>query len=252
MFNHAIVRTPCRAMLHGLTEANLGQPDYELALTQHRDYIAALEECGLEVTVLDPLDEYPDSCFVEDVALLTPHCAILTRPGAPSRRGEVDHIESTVRAHYSEVHRINYGHLEAGDVMMVGSHFYIGLSARTDHAGAEELIDVLQRFGMTGSVVTMSEMLHLKTGINYLENNHMLAYGEMLSHPDFSTYRLTPISAEESYAANCVWINGTVLVPAGFPQTLASVQALGYNTREVAVSEYQKLDGGLSCLSLRF
>ena len=252
MFNHAIVRTPCRAMLNGLTEANLGLPNYELALAQHRDYIQALEECGLEVTVLEALEEYPDSCFVEDVALLTPRCAILTRPGAPSRRGEVGHIERAVRDHYSAVHRINDGHLEAGDVMMVGSHFYIGLSERTDHAGAEELISILQQYGMTGSVVTMSDMLHLKTGINYLENNHMLAYGEMLSHPDFAVYRRTPICAEESYAANCVWINGTVLVPAGFPQTLASVQALGYNTREVDVSEYQKLDGGLSCLSLRF
>ncbi len=252
MFNHAIVRTPCRAMLLGLTEANLGIPDYKLALQQHLDYVAALEECGLSVTVLPPLEDYPDSCFVEDVALVTPHCAILTHPGAPSRRGEVDHIEQAVRAHYSAVHRIHHGHLEAGDVMMVGNHFYIGLSERTDHDGAEALIDILKRYSMTGSVVAMSEMLHLKTGINYLENSHMLAYGEMLEHPDFAVYHRTPICAAESYAANCVWVNGTVLVPAGFPQTLASVKALGYNTREVAVSEYQKLDGGLSCLSLRF
>ncbi|HSG62599.1 MAG TPA: arginine deiminase family protein [Pseudomonadales bacterium] len=253
MFNYAIVRTPSQAMLHGLTEANLGPPDYHLALAQHQGYIEALESCGLTVVTLPALEAFPDACFVEDVALLTPHCAILTHPGAPSRRGEVEHIEAAVRQHYHQIHRISpQGHLEAGDVMMVGSHFYIGLSARTDMAGAQELIAILEQYGMRGSVVTMSEMLHLKTGINYLENNRMLAFGEMLTHPAFAQFERIAIQAHESYAANCVWINGTVLVPAGFPETLATVQALGYHTREVAVSEFQKLDGGLSCLSLRF
>lgn len=253
MFTHAIVRTPCEAMLQGLTDANLGLPDYSLALSQHQGYVAALESCGLKVIHLPALEAFPDSCFVEDVALLTPHCAILTHPGAPSRRGEVDHIEAAVRQHYSDVHRLDpKGHLEAGDVMMVGSHFYIGLSARTDHNGAKALIAILERYGMTGSVVSMSDMLHLKTGINYLEHNRMLAFGEMLTHPAFESFERVAIRADESYAANCVWINDTVLVPSGFPHTLAAIQALGYKTREVAVSEFQKLDGGLSCLSLRF
>lgn len=253
MFQHAIVRTPCKALINGLTEANLGTPDYDLALEQHHGYIDALRRCGLEVTVLPALEEYPDSCFVEDVALLTPHCAILTNPGAPSRRGEVEHIKSAIEVHYRDIYRIGpEGHVEAGDIMMVGQHFYIGLSERTDLVGAEQLIGYLTRHGMSGSVVEMSEMLHLKTGINYLENHNMLAFGEMLSHPDFAEFKRTAISAEESYAANSVWVNGTVLVPAGFPKTLAAIEAMGYPCIEVAVSEYQKLDGGLSCLSLRF
>lgn len=253
MFTKAIVRTPSSSMINGLTEANLGAPDYALALQQHADYIAALKECGLEVTILPSLEAYPDACFVEDTALLTPHCAILTRPGAVSRRGEVDHIAAAVHEHYDNVYRLSdAGHLEAGDVMMVGRHFYIGLSERTDMVGAEELIAILEKHAMSGSVVNMSEMLHLKTGINYLENNQMLAFGEMLVHPDFAAFSRTAIAPEESYAANCVWINGTVLVPKGFPKTLDAVKSLGYRTREVDVSEYQKLDGGLSCLSLRF
>lgn len=253
MFTKAIVRTPSSSMINGLTEANLGAPDYTLALQQHADYIAALKECGLDVTTLPPLEDYPDACFVEDAALLTPHCAILTHPGAASRRGEVDHIAPAVSDHYQNVYRLSgAGHLEAGDVMMVGSHFYIGLSERTNVIGAKELIGILEKHGMSGSVVKMTEMLHLKTGINYLENHQMLAFGEMLDHPDFATFSRTAIAPDESYAANCVWVNGTVLVPKGFPKTLNAVQSLGYRTREVDVSEYQKLDGGLSCLSLRF
>ena len=253
MFKHAIVRKPCEAMLNGLTSADLGKPDYALALQQHQDYISALKECGLSVIELNALDDYPDSCFVEDVALLTQHCAILTNPGAPSRRGEVQHIAAAVKQFYPQPASIVApGHVEAGDIMMVGSHFYIGLSARTNAAGAEQLISILEQHGMTGSVVAMSELLHLKTGLSYLENNNLLTYGEFCQHSEFSKFQRIEIAAEESYAANSVWINGTVLVPKGFPKTLAAIQALGYTTREVAMSEFQKLDGGLSCLSLRF
>jgi len=253
MFTKAIVRKPCLAMLKGLTEANMGLPDYALACEQHQDYINALKECGLEVTELPALENYPDSCFVEDVALLTPKCAIVTHPGAASRRGETPHIEEAIKEFYPEVERIDLsGHVEAGDIMMVGNHFYIGLSERTDPQGASQLIDILVKHGLSGSMVEMSELLHLKTGLSYLENNNLLTFGEMNTHSDFSEFNRIEINKDEDYAANSVWINGTVLVPKGFPKALHEIQQLGYKTREVAMSEFQKLDGGLSCLSLRF
>lgn len=253
MFTRAIVRTPCKAMVAGLTQADMGLPDFNLACLQHQDYIAALQECGLEVTVLPSLEEYPDSCFVEDVALLTPQCAILTHPGASSRRGEVQHIQSAVSQFHLEIEHITQpGHVEAGDIMMVGSHFYIGLSERTNATGAEQLIVILNKYNLTGSMVEMSELLHLKTGLSYLENNNLLTFGEMHTHPDFAQFNRIEIEADESYAANSVWINGTVLVPKGFPKALKAIQQLGNQTREIAMSEFQKLDGGLSCLSLRF
>lgn len=253
MFTQAIVRTPCKAMLSGLTEADMGLPDFTLACIQHEDYIEALIECGLKVTILPSLEEYPDSCFVEDVALLTPHCAILTYPGAASRRGEVQHIQSSVQQFYPNLEQITLpGHVEAGDIMMVGTHFYIGLSDRTNSQGAEQLIAILKTHNLTGSMVKMSELLHLKTGLSYLENNNLLTFGEMNSHSDFTPFNRIEIDADESYAANSVWINGTVLVPKGFPKALKAIQQLGYKTREIAMSEFQKLDGGLSCLSLRF
>ena len=253
MFTRAIVRKPCQAMLKGLTEADMGLPDYDLACEQHQDYIKALKECGLQITELPAIEEYPDSCFVEDVALLTPKCAILTHPGAESRRGEVEHIEEAIKPFYANIERIDLaGHVEAGDIMMIADHFYIGLSARTDTQGASQLIEILKKNNLSGSMVEMSELLHLKTGLSYLENNNLLTFGEMHSHPDFIQFNRIEIDEDEDYAANSVWINGTVLVPKGFPKALHAIQQLGYKTREVAMSEFQKLDGGLSCLSLRF
>jgi dimethylargininase len=253
MFTRAIVRKPCQAMLNGLTEANMGSPDYNLACEQHQDYINALKECGLKVTELPALEEFPDSCFVEDVALLTPKCAILTHPGAESRRGETSHIGEAISEFYAEIERIDLsGHVEAGDIMMVSDHFYIGLSARTNANGAAQLIEILNKHNLSGSMVKMSELLHLKTGLSYLENNNLLTFGEMHTHSDFIEFNRIEIDNDEDYAANSVWINGTVLVPKGFPKALNAIQQLGYKTREVAMSEFQKLDGGLSCLSLRF
>ena len=253
MFSKAIVRTPCRAMLEGITEAEMGLPDYDLACEQHQGYIAALKECGLHVTVLPALESYPDSCFVEDVALITPHCAILTSPGASSRRGEEQHIIEAVEQFYPSLEQINLpSTVEAGDIMMVGSHFYIGLSARTNTQGAEQLIEILKKYNLSGSMVEMSELLHLKTGVSYLEDNNLLTFGELHTHPAFNQFKRIEIAKQESYAANSVWINGTILVPKGFPVALKAIQQLGYPTIELSMSEFQKLDGGLSCLSLRF
>ncbi len=253
MFTKAIVRIPCKAMVNGLSSASLGVPDYQKALLQHADYIEALKECGLKVTVLPADENFPDSTFVEDVALMTPHCAILTNPGAPSRTLETRTMLNTIREFYTEVETIDApGTVEAGDIMMVGDHYYIGLSARTNQAGAAQMIEILERYGLHGSVVELLEVLHLKTGLGYLENNNLLACGEFLNKPEFQQYKLLEVDPAEAYAANSVWINGTVLVPAGFPKTQALIAAAGYKVRPVDVSEFQKLDGGLSCLSLRF
>jgi dimethylargininase len=253
MFTRAIVRTPCSAMVNGLTTANLGPPDYDLALTQHAAYVAALEACGLKVTVLPPDEDHPDSTFVEDVALLTHSCAIITRPGAYKRRGETASMHKVIGGLFDDVETIAApGTLEAGDVMMVGEHFYIGLSGRTNTDGAKQLIGILERYGMSGSIVSLQDMLHLKTGLSYLENGYLLAAGEFLDEPAFNDFKRLPVAESEAYAANSLWLNGTVLVPAGYPRTRALVEKAGFFVLEVDVSEFRKLDGGLSCLSLRF
>ncbi|MCK4980293.1 MAG: N(G),N(G)-dimethylarginine dimethylaminohydrolase, partial [Candidatus Delongbacteria bacterium] len=168
-FKYAIVRKPAQSMVNGITEAQLGKPDYEKALQQHLDYIKALESCGLKVKILESDERFPDSCFIEDVAICTPHCAIITNPGAPSRNKEIIGMKDVLNKFYKNIKEIVFpGTLDGGDIMMVKDHYYIGLSDRTNIQGADQLISILEKYGMTGSVVEMKEMLHLKTGINYI------------------------------------------------------------------------------------
>ena len=256
MFQNVIVRRPCKALIDGITSnPQLGKPDYEKACKQHDSYIAALKECGVQVTVLEADERYPDSCFVEDPAVITRKCAIITNPGAPSRNGEKDEIIGAVRKFFSQ-DQIEYikapGTLEGGDVMMVGDHFYVGRSARTNEEGIRQFIAILEKHGLSGSEVTLEEVLHLKTGVNYLENGNMLVSGEFVNKPEFAKYNRVEIPEEEAYAANCIWVNGTVIVPEGYPVMEKAVRDLGYKVLLVDTSEYRKVDGGLSCLSLRF
>ena len=253
MFTKAIVRIPCKNLVEGLTTANLGKPVYKLALKQHREYFEALKECGLEVTVLDADEDYPDSTFVEDTALLTPNVAIITNPGADSRREEINEMSKVIESLFSNVEYIkDSGRLEAGDVMMVGNHFYIGLSERTNQEGADQLISILERYSHTGSKVALDNILHLKSGVSYLENNNLLITIAFTGRFEFNKFNQIVIDDDESYSANSLWINDKVLVPKGFPNTKLHIEKLGYSTIEVDVSEFRKLDGGLSCLSLRF
>jgi len=254
MFTKAIVRTPGKSLVNGLSDSkHLGTPDYSKAIIQHQQYIEALKSCGLKITVLDPCEEYPDSTFVEDVALITPKCTIMTRPGAESRRGEVTKMTKTLESQFKNLEFIESpGTIEAGDIMMVGDHYYVGLSERTNLEGAEQLIAILVKYGLTGSTVSLKEVLHLKTGLSYLENNRLVVCGEFKNDPVFSGFEKIEIPESESYAANCIWVNDNVIIPSGYPITKQKVSATGYNVLEVDVSEFKKLDGGLSCLSLRY
>ena len=205
------------------------------------------------MSILEADVAYPDSVFIEDTALLTSRCAVITRPGAESRRGEIAAVEAAVSAYYERLERIAPPDcLDAGDVMMVGDHYYIGLSKRTTERGAGQLIGILQKYGLKGSTVTLDSVLHLKTGVVYLANGYMVAAGEFISKAEFSSFRVIAVDDDEQYAANCVWINGKVLVASGYPKLKTKLQAAGYETLALDMSEFRKLDGGLSCLSLRF
>ena len=253
MFNKAIVRKPCKNFVNGLTGANLGKPDYQPALKQHQKYIKALRECGLEVVVLEGDENYPDSTFVEDTALLIPYCAIITNPGASSRRGEINEMSNILKNHFSNIEYIMApGTLEAGDIMKVEKHFYIGISERTNRNGANQLINILGEYGFTGSTLSVGNALHLKSGVSYLEKNNLLSVDNFIDKAEFQKFNLIPVDDGESYAANSLWINDKVLIPGGFPKTKEKIKNAGYTIIEIDVSEFRKLDGGLSCLSLRF
>ena len=253
MFSKAIVRKPGKNLINGLTNASLGIPDYHRAIEQHELYISALQTCGLKVIELAADEDFPDSTFVEDTALLTPKCAIITNPGAKSRRGEIIKMKEVIKEFYSDIHEIKSpGTVEAGDIMMVGDHYYIGLSQRTNQAGANQVINILNKYGMSGSMIKLEKVLHLKTCLAYLENNNLVACGEFLSNLEFQKFNLLEIPEKESYAANCIWINDKVLIPKGYPVSKQKILDEGYQIIEIDVSEFRKLDGGLSCLSLRF
>ena len=252
-FTRAIVRTPASSMVDGLTSANLGKPNFEIALSQHKAYTNALKECGLEVIVLPPDDQYPDSTFVEDTALLTPHCAIIMNPGAPSRRGEIKSIEATLGNYFSKLERVQPpGTADAGDIMMVGTHFFIGLSERTNLEGARQIIQIIEKHEMTGITIPVGDSLHLKSGVGYIENNTLVATGGFIERSEFSNFTIVKVDEDESYAANCLWINNTVLTAAGFSKTKELIAHKGYRIVILDMSEFRKIDGGLSCLSLRF
>jgi dimethylargininase len=252
-FNNAIVRRPCRSIINGLTSVSLGKPDHKKALEQHAEYVEALKNTGLSIMVLEEDDLHPDSTFIEDIALCTPACAVITNPGAESRRNEIKGIREVLQKFYGNIEEIvSPGTLEAGDVMMTGSHFFIGISGRTNNEGANQLKKILEKYALTGSTISLDKMLHLKSGASYLENNNMLVCGELKACKDLERFNRIIVDQEESYSANSLWINNTVLVPAGFPETRKKIENAGYRTIILDVSEFQKVDGGLSCLSLRF
>ena len=256
MFKHAIVRRPGDNFADGLTTAELGKPNVPLALSQHEAYCHALESCGVELTQLPVDREHPDSTFVEDTAVLAGQSAVLTRPGAASRLGEVTGIRETIARFYSAIHEVAApGTLDGGDVCEAGSHFFIGISHRTNEVGAQQLSRWLAAEGYTASMVDIRDVrsiLHLKSGIAYLDKNDLVVMEELAGREEFSGYNLIRVSAEESYACNCVLVNDRVLVPAGFPRLQENLARRGYQPLPLQMSEFRKMDGGLSCLSLRF
>lgn len=256
MFKNAIVRIPGSNFAEGLTSVDLGTPSYDRILQQHSLYCDALRECGLTIMTLDADLNYPDSTFVEDTAVLTPRSAILTRPGARSREGEVVAMRQTISRFFPATAEIAApGTLDGGDICEAENHFFLGLSHRTNEEGCRQLAAHLAGQGYTSSVVDVREMtsiLHLKSGISYIGNNTLVVMEEMAANDLFRNYELVRVSAEESYAANCIRVNERVFVAAGYPNLTAELVDRGFNPLVLDVSEFQKMDGGLSCLSLRF
>lgn len=249
----SIVRRPGRSIVSGLSASSYESPVYEKALEQHDHYVKALKKCGLDVVILDASEEYPDSVFVEDVAVLTPECAIVTAPGVKSRAGEIQGIRPTLEQFFSRIERITSpGKLEGGDVMQIGTHYYIGLSGRTNGEGARQLITILEKYGMTGSTIPVHKFLHLKTGATWAGHNTLVTNSEFTMYPDLQDFNIIQTAADEGGAANCICIRDKIIMPAGYPKTKNMLCDTGFEVIEVNISEFAKIDGGLTCLSLRF
>jgi len=255
-FTRAIVRPPAATFAAGLTTSGLGPPDLALALEQHEAYCQTLERLRLALVRLAPDAEFPDSTFVEDAAIVTTRGAMVTRPGAPSRAGEVAAVGTALGRWFPELEAITApGTVDGGDVCEAGPHFFIRLSARTNGEGAAQLADWLEQRGFGSSVIDIRRMpglLHLKTGLSWLGERRLLAIDEIAGHEALRGWEIVRTSEGEDYAANCIRINEALLVADGFPATSAQLSELGYDLIPLAMSEFGKMDGGLSCLSVRW
>ena len=254
-YTRAIVRPPADSFAKGISTAGLGAPDLDLARSQHAGYCRALESCGLKVAVLEPLDAYPDCCFVEDTAVLLPEMAVITAFGADSRRGE----EESVAAHLNGslplwrlAETAGKGRLEGGDVLLVGRQFFIGMSARTNPQGAEAFGRAVVRHGYDWTPLPVPHPPHLKTCLTWLGGKTLVGTPQLAGLPELDGYDFIATAPDETYAACCLYLNGTILMPADHPATRAKIERLGKPVIEVPMTEFEKMDGGLTCLSLRF
>ncbi|MEY8801359.1 arginine deiminase family protein [Leisingera sp. XS_AS12] len=253
-FARAITRRPASSIADGLRAEDMGNPDLEGMLAAHTAYVTALRSTGAEVVELPPLEAFPDAQFVEDTALCLPQGAILMRPGAPSRLGEVAEMAPTLRACYDDVREITGpGHIEGGDILVTGREILVGRSDRTDAAGVAELAEIVAEWGHSlREVFTPPGVLHFKTDCSLMDAETILATKRLDASGCFEGYRVLHVAEGEEAAANAIRFNNLVLMAAGFPRTAEMLDKAGYEIVEIDNTDCALLDGGMSCLSLRF
>jgi dimethylargininase len=239
--------------VHGLRAGVGPDPSLDGIRREHAAYVAALEAAGLTVTVLPPLEAFPDAVFVEDPALVFTSGAILLRPGTPAREAEARVLEPDLREQFDTVLVLDEGHVDGGDVLVLPQRTLIGLSARTDLAGATALVGLLARLGRQGQVVhTPPSVLHLKSASSLLDEETILATATLAASGMFDGFRILTVPDEEEGAANALRLNDTVLASADFPLTLELLDRHGFTVLPLQTTEVGKLDAGLSCMSLRW
>jgi dimethylargininase len=253
-FTRAITRTPAPSAIHGLRAGDGPDPDFPALLAEHAAYVAALRASGLDVTELPPLAAFPDALFVEDVALTFPEGAILLRPGAPSRAGEVAHIAGALAAQHRVLLKMQGpGHVDGGDVLRRADGVQIGLSKRTDRAGAEELAPLLVELGYACAISeTPQGTLHFKTGCSMVDDETMLVIPELADASRFPGMRLLVTPESERGAANVLRVNDQLLLNAQYPRTHAMLAATGFECTALSTVQIARIDAGLSCMSLRW
>ena len=253
-FSHAITRVPSRSIIEGLRAVDTGTPDIDLFRSHHDDYVAALKSTGAKVTELPALEAFPDSVFVEDAALCLPDLAIVMRPGAPSRLGEAAEMAPFLRQHYSQVVQIDGpGSIEGGDILVTEREILIGASARTDTLGVDALRKLVAPHGYTvREVATPPDVLHFKTDCSLIDTNTILSTKRLERSDCFEGYKVIHTADGEEACANAIRFNELVIMPSGFSKTEAKLRDAGFNVKTIGNTEAAKVDGGMSCLSLRF
>ena len=249
-FDRAIVRQPAPSVVDGLRGGSEA-PSFERVLAEHQAYVAALRSAGVEVEILPPLPEHPDSLFVEDPAFVLPEGAILLRPGAPSRFAEAESLRPVLERHFSHVAELDEGFVDGGDILVLPGEILVGLSERTDEAGASRFCDLVRGLGRSARIVEPpAGLLHLKTGCALVDESALIAVAAMA--PLFPGYEVLPVPPGEEHSANLIRVNDRILMGEGFPETAAMLLQRGLEVSRTPASEIAKIDAGLSCMSLRW
>jgi dimethylargininase len=239
-------------VVDGLRAVDVGAPDFDGVVREHAGYVRALEDAGVSVDVLPPLNDYPDSLFVEDTALTFAGAAIVLWPGAPTRAGEAREITPALERSFGRVLRLSQGFVDGGDVLTTPRGVFIGQSARTTAAGAQGLVALLAEIGLRGiPVATPRDVLHLKSDCSLLDDETILATRRLAASGLFGDFRVVTVPDGEEAAANALRVNDRVFVSDAYPRT-AELLAKTYNVVPLATREVAKIDAGLSCMSLRW
>lgn len=252
-FTHAIVRKPARSVVRGLRAGTGPDPSFDGVANEHASYCAALVNAGVAVTVLPALEAFPDSVFVEDAALVFPEGAVLLSPGAKSRAGEVAAIAPALADKFDTVLALEEGFADGGDILTTPAQIIIGLSARTNKAGAEALARLLAKLGRNARLAeTPQDVLHFKTDCALLDEETVLTTPRLSRTGIFKGFREILTPAGEDAAANALRVNNSLFVGESFKRTIDALERLGFPVAPLPVGEIGKIDAGLSCLSLRW
>jgi dimethylargininase len=249
-FDRAIVREPAASVVHGLRSGS-EPPRYDRVAAEHRVYVGALEAAGVVVEALPALPGHPDSVFVEDPAFVLPEGAILLRPGAPSRFAEAESLAPVLHRHFAHVAEVDDGFVDGGDILVLPEEILIGLSARTDRAGARRFAGLVRDLGRRARIVEPpTGLLHLKTGCALVDERTILAVPSLA--PLFPGYEVLETPDGETAAANLIRVNDRILMAAAFPKSASLIAERGLDLVRIPASEIARIDAGLSCMSLRW
>jgi dimethylargininase len=224
--------------------------DYEVAREQHQGYVRALRDLGCIALELPAEADLPDSVFVEDTAVILPEAALLTRPGADSRKPETLSIARAL-APYREIVRIEApATLDGGDVLVVGKKIFVGMSTRSKPEAVRQMNQILGIFGYESIAIELGEVLHLKSAVTRVDDETLLINPKWVDKARFMNFRLIEVDANEPQAANCLPVNGAIIYPVAYPKTMSRLEAHGFTVKPVVMDEFTKAEGAVTCCSL--
>jgi dimethylargininase len=224
--------------------------DLNVARAQHRAYVNALGQLGCEVTELPAEADLPDSVFVEDTAFIVPEVAVITRPGADSRKPETESIIRALSPYIKLVHVREPATVDGGDVLVLGKNIYVGLSTRSNKQAIWQLNDLLCEYGYTVRGLELHDCLHLKSAVTRVDDRTLLINKNWVDTRHFTAFDLIEIDTSEPYAANCLPVGEAIIFPTAFPKTRARLEERGFKVVSVNVSELAKAEGAVTCCSL--